>query len=620
MEYKILDKVNSPCDLKSLDRKEIKPLLKEIRGFLIDNIERSGGHLASNLGVVELSVAIHRVFNSPKDHIIFDVGHQAYVHKMLTGRRGDFVNLRRPGGLSGFTVMRESEHDAFGAGHSSTSLSAALGYAEGDRLEGKDDYTVCVIGDGAYTGGMIHEALNNCHPDLRMIIILNENGMSISSNKGAFARYLSRFRMSRAYRGIKRITGDILSKIPLVGNYLLRFASSVKRGVAKAIFKRNYFEELGLYYIGTIDGNDYTKVEKALNDAKELNGTVVVHIKTTKGKGSEEAERAPESFHNIATVSHSSDSFHSVFASELIRLADSDSRVLGVTAAMGIGTGLTEFGEKFPDRYFDVGIAEEHAMTFSAGLAARGFKPYVAIYSTFLQRAYDNVIHDVALQGLPVRMIIDRAGIAASDGATHHGIFDVAFLSQIPGIEIYAPSSYKSLSEIMTYSDSVSAPMAIRFSNTQECKALNGSFSGKEMLYKADFDFNNPPKNIVITYGNLVKRVIEAKNILASRSIDVGILVVEKIKPYYDVCEIILALIRSGTHILYAEEGIKNGGAGMLTREYLLGKDNLPEYTFDIAAIDDTFLVPAEPCDIYDLAGLSPDALASYFLTDEGNI
>ena len=619
MEYKILDKINSPKDLKALSEKEIEPLLTEIRHFLVDNLERSGGHLASNLGAVELSVAIHRIFNSPSDHIIFDVGHQAYVHKMLTGRREAFVNLRRPGGLSGFTVMRESAHDAFGAGHSSTSLSAALGYAEGDKLDGKDDYTVCVIGDGAYTGGMIHEALNNCNPDLRMIIILNENGMSISTNKGAFAQYLSKFRMSRTYRGFKRVIGDMLSGIPHIGKRLLKLASKIKRGVARVIFRRNYFEELGLYYIGPIDGNDYTKVQKALNDAKALKGSVVVHLKTTKGKGFEEAERAPESFHSITSSANSSESFHSVFATELIRLAENDDRVLGVTAAMGIGTGLTEFGEKFPDRYFDVGIAEEHAVTFSAGLAARGFKPYVAIYSTFLQRAYDNIIHDVALQGLPVRMIIDRAGIAERDGATHHGIFDVAFLSQIPGVEIYAPATYESLSNIMTYSDSVNSPIAIRFANASETESLKHGFSAVPRLYQADFDVKNPPKNVIVTYGNIVKNVIEAKKILLERGVDVGILVAEKIKPYCDVCDLILSLIQNGTHILYAEEGIKNGGAGMITRDYLSGKTK-QSYTFDIAAIDDSFLVPRELCDIYDFAGLSASALASYFLADGGNI
>ena len=620
MKYEILEKINSPDDLKALSGKDIYLLLSQIRAFLINNVERTGGHLASNLGVAELTVAIHRVFNSPSDHIIFDVGHQAYVHKLLTGRRDEFVNLRRPGGLSGFTVMRESRHDAFGAGHSSTSLSAALGYAEGDKLEGKDDYTVCVIGDGAYTGGMIHEALNNCNPDLRMIIILNENGMSISSNKGAFATYLSKFRMSRAYRGIKRITGDILSKIPLVGKHLLRFVSWVKRTLARAIFRRNYFEELGLYYIGPIDGNDYAKVEKALSEAKALKGSVVVHLKTTKGKGFDEAERAPESFHNVALAHSAADSFHSVFARELIRLAEADSGVVGVTAAMGIGTGLTEFGEKFPDKYFDVGIAEEHAMTFSAGLAARGLKPYVAIYSTFLQRAYDNVIHDVALQGLPVRMIIDRAGIAVSDGATHHGIFDVAFLSHIPGVEIYAPSSYDSLSDIMSYSLSATAPMAIRFSNSSESERIKPDFSGIPMLYKADFDLTDPPKNVIVTYGNIVKKAIEAKDLLVSRGIDVGILVLEKIKPYTDACDVIASLIKEGTHLLYVEEGIKNGGAAMLTREYLCAGRDLPPYTFDIAAIDDSFLVPTELCDIYELAGLSPQKIASYFLNEGGNI
>ncbi|MBO5879659.1 MAG: 1-deoxy-D-xylulose-5-phosphate synthase, partial [Clostridia bacterium] len=381
MERNILDCINSPEDLKALDSKKIEPLCDEIRDFLVENVEKNGGHLASNLGVTELSVALHRVFDSPKDHIIFDVGHQSYVHKILTGRKKDFSTLRKPGGLSGFTKMSESEHDAFGAGHSSTSVSAALGYAESDRLNGSEAYTVAVLGDGAYTGGMVHEALNNCDPKLRLIIILNENGMSISLNKGAFARYLSGVRMSKSYRDWKSGTNSFLAHIPLIGKLIKAILSFFKESIKSLFFSSNYFEDLGLYYIGPIDGNDYKKVEKTLKKAKTLNKCVIVHVKTVKGKGYTPAEQSPDGFHSVAGKASGKDSFHSVFADALISEAKKDESIVAVTAAMGLGTGLDRFEEKIPERYFDVGIAEEHAVTFSAGLAASGMNPYVCIYS-----------------------------------------------------------------------------------------------------------------------------------------------------------------------------------------------------------------------------------------------
>ena len=401
MSYEILDKISSPSDLKAIDGKNMEPLCDEIRDFLLDNVKRTGGHLASNLGVVELSVALHRVFDSPRDHIIFDVGHQSYVHKMLTGRRDKFDTLRHAGGLSGFTVMRESEHDPFGAGHSSTSISAALGFAEADALSGSDSYTVCVIGDGAYTGGMVHEAINNCRPDLKLVIVLNENGMSISHNKGAFAAYLSRVRASKGYIKAKRRTGSFLDKLPLIGRPIKWLLSLGKNIVKVLFFRPNYFEELGFYYIGPIDGNDYDKVERALEHAKSLEKCVFVHLKTTKGKGFEDAERAPEVYHSVSGVGDGKKTYHEIFADKLLSLADKDEKIVAITPAMGIGTGLDRFGEKYPSRYFDVGIAEAHALTFSAGLSAGGYIPFAAIYSTFLQRGYDSLLHDIALQNLP---------------------------------------------------------------------------------------------------------------------------------------------------------------------------------------------------------------------------
>lgn len=617
-KYSLLNKINSPKDLKCMDKREIEPLCADIREFLVEKVGEHGGHLASNLGVVELSVAMHRVFDSPRDHFIFDVGHQAYVHKILTGRRDRFDELRLPGGLSGFTLMRESEHDAFGAGHSSTSISAALGYAQSDKLCGRGDYTVCVIGDGAYTGGMAHEAINNCSPDLRLIIILNENGMSISTNKGAFASYLSRVRTSKGYNDAKKKTTSFIARIPLIGKPLKNVISAVKSVMKRIVFRSNYFEDLGLYYLGPIDGNNYSRVERALCKAKKLNKCVLVHLKTTKGKGYDEAEMSPESYHSVAAANKSADSsFHGVFADELVKVADGDKSIVAVTAAMGIGTGLDHFGRLYPERYFDVGIAEEHALTFAAGLAASGQKPYAAIYSTFLQRGYDNILHDIALQGLPVRIMIDRAGIAPSDGATHHGIFDVAFLSHIPGMEIYSPAVYSSLRRAVRYSVDASAPMAVRYPNAQEdatVRAFYDGAAGEECLYKYDFDPEDAPASIFITYGTQTARTISAAERLRDMGESCGVVVVEKIKPYGALIDFLSTFITERSHILYAEEGIKNGGAAMIT-EALLSERGIRPAAYMIAAIDDSFVSPTERCDIYEYAGLNAERLASLMLS-----
>ena len=615
MNYEYLDKINSIEDVKKLPQDSVDQLCDEIRHFLVDKVGQNGGHLASNLGVVELSVALHRVFDSPKDHIIFDVGHQSYVHKILTGRRDDFDTLRKPGGLSGFTSRRESEHDAFSAGHSSTSISAALGFAESDKLLGKDNYTVAVVGDGAFTGGMIHEAINNCKQDLKLIVILNENGMSISINKGAFATYLSEFRMSKGYLFAKNSTRSILGHIPLVGKPMISCAIGAKNMMKRLVYKTNYFEDLGFYYICVKDGNNEKKLEKALKKAKALNKCVFVHIKTKKGKGLADAESSPEKYHSIVNGMATEHTFHTEFADALIELSGEKDDAVAVTAAMGIGTGLSDFESKYPKRYFDVGIAESHALTFSAGLAANGLKPFCAIYSTFLQRGYDNILHDVALQSLPVKMFIDRAGLAVSDGATHHGIFDVAFLSHIPNVQILAPSDYNAMRHSVRYAYNCDGPIAVRYSNTAESQVICDHFRylSQDNWIKLDFDPSDPPKNIFLTYGTIAEKVVEAKKILDHKGTDVGIVLIERIKPYLPTVEFIKTLVTDGTHFVYVEEGIKLGGAGVNTREMLGNLDTLPLYRFDVAAIDDQFAYPDSPCDLYDYVGLSAQKIANYF-------
>lgn len=614
MKYPILDGINSPSDVKKLNKSDIPALFSEIREFLVDKVGKSGGHLASNLGVVEMTLAIHTVFDSPNDHVIFDVGHQSYVHKILTGRKSEFDNLRKPGGLSGFTLRRESDHDAFGAGHSSTSVSAALGFAEADMLAGRRSHTVCVMGDGAFTGGMIHEALNNCKSELPLVIILNENGMSISSNKGAFASYLSRVRLSGKYRSFKTNTKTFFEHIPLLGRPLANLASWVKNALKKSVYHTNYFEELGLYYIGPIDGNDYDKVCAALSTAKASGRACVVHIKTVKGKGYAPAESYPDEYHSVVTVDKPA-TFHARFADELIRRAQDDEKIVAVTAAMGIGTGLSLFGVKYPKRYFDVGIAEAHALTFSAGLAAGGYKPFFAVYSTFLQRGYDSLIHDIALQNLPVKIMIDRAGLATGDGATHHGIFDVSFISHTPGTILLAPVSYNSLSSMIGYAAECERPVAIRYANSSEktnCITKFNVISENPLSrVSANFDIGDVPEYLFITYGDIYEKVLGACDILKTRGIRAGVILVETLKPYEPVAELISGIISSAKRVVYVEEGIKNGGAAEITREALIkcGVD-FSTLEYEIAAIEDNFASPTEPCDLYDFVGLSPIKLA----------
>lgn len=613
MEYRLLNKIDSPSDIKALDEKEIPSLCEEIRTFLVENVERQGGHLASNLGVTELTVALHRIFDSPNDKIVFDVGHQSYVHKIITGRRKSFDTLRAPGGLSGFTLRKESPHDPFGAGHSSTSISAALGFAEAEKLSGGKNYSIAVIGDGAYTGGMAHEALNNASPDLRLIIMLNENGMSISPSKGTFSSYLTRVRVSKRYRGIKRGTKKFLSHIALVGKPISKFLEFTKQKVKNIFMAPNYFEDLGLYYIGPVDGNDYKKVSEALREAKELGKCVIVHVKTKKGKGYSPAEASPDDFHSISAGKSAENSFHTEFSRELIRLSEDNKRIVAVTAAMGKGTGLDAFGERFPDRYFDVGIAEGHALTFSAGLAANGLIPFTAIYSTFLQRGYDSIVHDICLQNLPVRLIVDRASLAASDGATHHGIFDVSFLSHIPNMKILAPVTYGSLKEAIKEALASETPIAVRYANRAESEAAvcefypDGNYS--DFGVRVNFADEKIPKKLFITYGSIVEKVISAKNMLKGKGIDVGIILLEKLKPYSETAEKIKDYVLGAEKIVFVEEGIKNGGAGMLLAKELSSLGVKIEGKYEISAIDDSFAPTTESSDIYEELGLSVEAL-----------
>ncbi|MBQ7124748.1 MAG: 1-deoxy-D-xylulose-5-phosphate synthase [Clostridia bacterium] len=608
----ILENINSPGDIKKLNTEELEYLCEEIRDFLIENVLKTGGHLASNLGTVELTLALHRVFDFPYDHLIFDVGHQCYTHKIVTGRKHRFSELRKRGGMSGFTKTSESKYDCFGAGHSSTSVSAAIGFAEAERLKNSDKYTVALLGDGAFTGGMVHEALNNCRKDLKLIIVLNENEMSISKNIGAFAKIFSKIRASKGYYRTKRKTANFILKLPLIGDKLFSLIKSAKQSLKNKMYKSNYFEDLGLYYLGPVDGNDTIKVERLLNEAKNARQSTVVHVRTLKGKGYPPAEENPGKYHSVSPFGTEKTKNFSVMAGELLTdLAKNNGEICAVTAAMAEGTGLKSFATKIPNRFFDVGIAEEHALTFSAGLAANGMRPYFAVYSSFLQRGYDNIIHDIALQKLPVTILVDRAGISSGDGPTHHGIFDVAFLSQIPNIEIFAPSCFDALKHAIEYSKDAACPIAIRYSNSGDPKAVYERFEKHSDNMRVLFPAK-PCKRIIITYGKIVSEALSAFEEIDSSDEDgCGIILLEKLKPYGEIANEISEILPNDIkNIVFLEEGIKNGGAGMILREYL----NLPSTCgYSILAIDDVFDTPANTGSIYSDFNIGKENIISEF-------
>lgn len=594
-------------------------LAAEIRDYLVDHVSETGGHLASNLGAVELTLAIHRAFSTPQDHLIFDVGHQSYVHKLLTGRKERFSTLRQSGGLSGFPKRCESVHDCFGTGHSSTSLSAALGFAEADRISGSQAYTVCVIGDGAYTGGMIHEALNNCRKRLNLIIILNENEMSISKNIGRFARNLSHIRASNGYIRTKNAVGQVISHIPLVGDRLYDRLLRAKMGMKAAVYGSNLFEGLGLYYLGPADGNDEAAVEKLLLEAKRTHQSCVIHLKTKKGKGYAPAEATPDRFHGLPPANAKKATgvgFSEIMGAELCRMAAKNDKLCAITAAMTDGTGLALFRATYPQRFFDVGIAEEHAVTFAAGLAANGCRPAVAIYSTFLQRSYDNILHDVALQKLPVVFLVDRAGLNQSDGPTHYGVFDVAFLSQIPDLRIYTPITQAALRRVMEEAFCADVACAIRYPNGCESARVVSEFYGNDSVsdigVRANFSVDNEKIDaVIVTHGRIVSEALRASDLLRSDGLTLGILLLEQIKPYEQVAEQVLAALpRNGCPILFLEEEIRTGGMGMLLSEQMRSAPEMQGRETRIMALDEPFAYPTkagQTC--LSEAGLDADAI-----------
>ncbi len=616
-ETKFLPRIHTPADLRALSHEDVLALCGEIRETLIETVTQNGGHLASNLGAVELSVAMHRVFDCPRDHFIFDVGHQSYVHKLLTGRYDRFGTIRQGGGLSGFTKRSESEYDCFGSGHSSTSLSAALGFAQGDRMAGSDAYTVAVVGDGAFTGGMIHEALNNITPGLRLIIIINENEMSISKNIGRFATHMARIRRKSGYFKTKKGISRFIKRIPLIGNGLFCAIRDTKKAIKNAMYGSNYFEDMGLYYLGPADGNDYEAVEALLTEAKKQNESVVIHLKTRKGKGYAPAEAEPGKYHGMPPAGTAPvENFSHRLGEILIAESQKDDRICAITAAMSEGTGIESFHAARPDRLFDVGIAEEHALTFAAGLAADGYKPVTAIYSSFLQRAYDQIIHDIALQELPVLMCIDRAGLNAGDGPTHHGIFDVSFLSSIPGVTIYTPVTFAGLALSVKTALEAGKPAAIRYPNGGENARLRAAFypDGEPTeigVRESDPSNTEVPSAIIVTHGRITCEALIARDMLAAEGIRVGILLCEYLKPYDHLASEVASRLPDGVPLLFLEEEIRAGGFGMMLSDALIRRGAMINRPYAILATDDSFACQDRCEPIYRTAGVDADAITA---------
>ncbi len=556
----MLEKITSPKDIKGLNKKELDQLSEEIRQKVISTVSRNGGHLASNLGAAELTIALHRVFDMPADKLLFDVGHQCYAHKLLTGRVEDFHTIRTYGGLSGFTNRFESEYDAVTAGHSGPSLSAAIGIAAAVKLEGRDDYTLCVIGDGSFTNGMVYEALNNCDDkSLKLIIILNDNEMSISPNVGSLSNYFRKIRSSKGYFSFKSGTRRFFSKVPGIGKGILWLLTAIKSGLKKLLVRKNFFECLGLEYIGPVDGHNIESLEMALTEAKLKERITLVHVTTKKGKGFAYAEDAPEKFHGISPFDEetgstpaSKESFSDRFGSIMERLAAEDDKVIAVTAAMCEGTGLVGFREKFPKRFFDVGIAEEHAVTFSSGLALSGYKPVCVLYSTFAQRTFDQIMHDVSIQGLPMVIALDRAGVVPADGITHQGIFDIPLFSTLPDVEIYSPESFSELEEMMEKAVAeYSGIKIIRYPKGTDVKKRTDVTDLGDMEYMG----SDAPDAVVLTYGRLTERVVKAAD-----SQKVRVIKIKKVHPIS--VEDILPLFAGCKNAIFFEEGIRRGGVG----------------------------------------------------------
>ena len=590
-EYKILPAIHSPKDVKRLSEDEIPQLCAEIREKLVEVVSVNGGHLSPNLGVVELTVALHRSFRFPKDSIVWDVGHQSYTHKLLTGRYDKFDTLRLKDGISGFPKTEECIYDDFNTGHSSTSISAAFGIANAKLLSGDNSHTIAVIGDGSFTGGLAFEAVNNAGRfNKNFIVILNDNKMSISKNVGAFPRYLTTVRIQPWYIRVKRGTEKVLSKIPLVGRLMRGVLRRSKSRIKNMVYKNTLFDDFGFTYLGPIDGHNVEELENAFSVAKKENKAVLIHVVTKKGKGYQPAEKSPGEFHGIGKFDidsgeplSSHKGFSAVFGKTLCEFAEDDSKICAITAAMTGGTGLTDFSKLYKNRFFDVGIAEEHAVTFGCGLASKGMRPVFAVYSTFLQRAYDQLIHDAALGNNHLVLAVDRAGIVGSDGETHQGVFDVSMLNSIPGATIYSPTYFDGLKSSLKSAIYVDGGLvSVRYPRGGEL------FRPEDYTHESvDFDIygSEDCDMLIVTYGRLFSYALRAKEALSKDGIEVCILKLCRIKPINPQA---IEFARDFKGVWFFEEGILNGGIARTFSDMLtLGGF---EGSYHIRAIRDGFV------------------------------
>ena len=572
-----LDRINEANDIKKIEPEAYDALASEIRSFIIESVSEHGGHLASNLGVVELTMALHLCMDFPNDKLIWDVGHQAYTHKLLTGRKEDFSGLRTFGGMSGFPKHKESSCDAFDTGHSSTSISAALGYARARDLKGEDRTVVAVIGDGSLTGGMAYEALNNVsHLKSNMIIVLNDNKMSISENVGGLSKHLTALRTRESYMDFKMDVEKKPKQIPHVGDSVARSVKKSKDSIRQLFVKGGFFEDFGIKYIGPIDGHDIKEMVRVLNALKRLNEPVVMHVVTQKGRGYVPAEQNPSAFHGVGSfdiatgesLASKSLTYTSVFSKTICRLGKAHPDVVTICAAMPDGTGLTAFKKHFPDRFFDVGIAEQHAVTFAAGLAAGGMHPFVAVYSSFLQRAYDQIIHDVCIQNLPVVFCVDRAGLVGADGETHQGIFDLSYLSMIPNMTVCAPKNKYELYDMLYFAYQYHGPIAIRYPRGSAYEGFKNmrppiEYGKSELMFEGE-------KIALVAVGSMVQTAVQVREKLLDKGINATVVNARFVCPLDTEC--LDRLSRDHQWIVTMEENVLKGGFGEACGDYLLAK------------------------------------------------
>lgn len=612
----ILNSIRTPEDLKKLTIQEKETLAEEIRKFILDTVSKTGGHLASNLGVVELTIAIHSIFNTPSDKLIWDVGHQCYVHKILTGRKEKMSTLRAMDGLSGFPKITESEYDTFETGHSSTSISAALGIARARDVLREDYKVIAVIGDGALTGGMAEEAMNDAgSSNSNIIVILNDNEMSISKNVGGISMFLSKLRSKKFYTNSNKTIREFTSKVPYVGEKLIKLTRRVKDMLKQLLLPNMYFEDIGFTYLGPVDGHNIEKLESLLSKAKEHQGPVLVHVITKKGKGYKIAEENPSKFHGISSfnietgekIKKSGKDYSKIFGETLVELASKNEKIVAITAAMKDGTGLSKFAQEYPNRFFDVGIAEQHALCMAAGMARAGLKPVISLYSSFLQRGYDQIIHDICMQELPVVIAVDRAGIVGNDGETHQGVFDLSFLSTIPNLTVMAPKDFKELEEMLKFAITYEKPIAIRFPRGEEAKY---KFESCEKIQLGKTEVIQKGKDVtVLAIGKMVSKAMEVVEYFKTNNIDIELEVINArfLKPLDK--SMLVNSINKTKKVVTIEDNIEEGGFGTKIEE-LIVEEKIENLQFAKIAYPVEFIKQGTVPEIEKKYGLDVESIA----------